>query len=514
MIQKSRHLKSLNIKTMKRLFTLLVAIVLISGTFAQSPEKMSYQAVVRNSSNQLVTNQAIGMKISILQGSAMGSPVYVETQTPTSNINGLVTLEIGGGTVVSGTFSSIDWANGPYFLKTETDPTGGTNYTITGTNQLLSVPYALHAKLAENVKGGIAETDPVFVASPANEITTSNIDNWNSAYAWGDHSGLYRSATWVPVWEDVTNKPTFASVATSGSYNDLTSKPTLFSGNFNDLSNKPTTLSGYGITDADGSVTNELQVLSLAGTSLSLSNGGGTVILPSTIWKQNGSNIYFNTGNVGIGTTAPTAALHVSGQIRITGGTPAPGEVLTSDANGLATWELPSVKHYIGEQYGGGTVYYVYDNGQHGLIVGKKTLGEYSSLVNDRTAPWTAGIQEIYTLAKANGVGAGKTNTALIIASQGYGNGDIYAARLCNEYRVTENGVTYGDWYLPSIYELQKLYNVKGIVDPYIDGDLDWAFFSSTELHKDEVYIMGFAVGSTGADTKFQHCKVIAIRAF
>ena len=86
------------------------------------------------------------MKISILQGSATGSPVYVETQTPTSNANGLVTLQIGGGTVVSGTIATINWANGPYFITTETDPTGGTNYTITGTSQLLSVPYALYAK--------------------------------------------------------------------------------------------------------------------------------------------------------------------------------------------------------------------------------------------------------------------------------------------------------------------------------------------------------------------------------
>jgi hypothetical protein len=85
------------------------------------------------------------MQISILQGSANGTAVYVETQTPTTNTNGLVSLEVGGGTVLSGNFSTIDWANGPYFIKTETDPAGGTNYTITGTSQLLSVPYAMYA---------------------------------------------------------------------------------------------------------------------------------------------------------------------------------------------------------------------------------------------------------------------------------------------------------------------------------------------------------------------------------
>jgi uncharacterized protein (TIGR02145 family) len=145
--------------------------------FGQSPEKISYQAVVRDATNKLVINQAIGIQISILQGSVNGTEVYIETHTPTSNANGLVSVEIGNGTIVSGDFASINWANGPYFIKTETDPTGGTNYTIIGTNQLVSVPYALHAKTAETVTN---ETDPLFVASPANGITSGDIINWNN----------------------------------------------------------------------------------------------------------------------------------------------------------------------------------------------------------------------------------------------------------------------------------------------------------------------------------------------
>ncbi len=145
---------------MKKLFTFMVAVLLTATLWAQSSEKMSYQAVIRNSSEALVTNTTVGMKVSILKGSATGTAVYVETQTPTTNANGLVSIEIGG----EAGFSDIDWANDIYFIKTETDPTGGTNYTITGTSQLLSVPYALHAKTAETVTGGITETDPVFTA--------------------------------------------------------------------------------------------------------------------------------------------------------------------------------------------------------------------------------------------------------------------------------------------------------------------------------------------------------------
>jgi uncharacterized protein (TIGR02145 family) len=160
---------------MKRLLLLLTPFFFAVIVLAQSPEKFSYQAVIRNATNQLVTNHAVGIRISILQGTITGTSVYVETHAETTNANGLVTLAIGGGAPVSGSFSSIDWHNGPYFLKTETDPTGGSNYSITGTSQLLSVPYALHARTAEATN----ETDPVFTGSVAAGITGSDTAIWN-----------------------------------------------------------------------------------------------------------------------------------------------------------------------------------------------------------------------------------------------------------------------------------------------------------------------------------------------
>jgi len=135
---------------MKKLFSILLAVFLTATVWAQSPNKMSYQAVIRNSSDALVTNTQIGLEVNIRQGTTSGTVVYTETQTPTTNANGLVSIEIGGG---SG-FNTIDWANGPYFIETKTDPAGGTNYTITGTSQLLSVPYALYAANAGTATGG------------------------------------------------------------------------------------------------------------------------------------------------------------------------------------------------------------------------------------------------------------------------------------------------------------------------------------------------------------------------
>jgi hypothetical protein len=131
--------------TNKLLAAFIATVIMLSSAMAQAPQKMSYQSVIRNASGALVANQAVGVKISLLQGSATGTAVYVETQNPTTNANGLASFQIGGGTVVSGSFASINWAAGPYFVKTETDPTGGSNYSIAGTTQLLSVAYALYA---------------------------------------------------------------------------------------------------------------------------------------------------------------------------------------------------------------------------------------------------------------------------------------------------------------------------------------------------------------------------------
>jgi hypothetical protein len=137
--------------TLQFLFAILLLLQGIVGN-AQAPSKFSYQAVIRNASGGLVTNQIVGIRIRILQGSSTGTIVYAETHSVTTNTNGLVNIEIGAGTVLNGNFSTINWASGPYFLRTDTDPLGGTFYSITSNTQLLSVPYALYAATSGNGK--------------------------------------------------------------------------------------------------------------------------------------------------------------------------------------------------------------------------------------------------------------------------------------------------------------------------------------------------------------------------
>lgn len=139
-----------------KIYLILLGLSVSMSVFAQAPQKMSYQAIIRNSSNALIASTTIGVKISILQGSETGTAVYIERQTPTTNANGLLNFEIGNGTVLSGTIAAINWANGPYYIKTESDPTGGTTYTITGINQFNSVPYALFSANGTSGIGGFS----------------------------------------------------------------------------------------------------------------------------------------------------------------------------------------------------------------------------------------------------------------------------------------------------------------------------------------------------------------------
>lgn len=137
-----------------KLYQFLTLFFLTLGIYAQMPEKISYQAIVRNTDGEILGNSTIGIKISILQQTTNGQEVYQESHLPLTNENGLMTLQIGTGTVLKGTFTDIDWSNGPFFLETQMDLNGGVNYSITGLTELLSVPYALYAKTAGSITMG------------------------------------------------------------------------------------------------------------------------------------------------------------------------------------------------------------------------------------------------------------------------------------------------------------------------------------------------------------------------
>lgn len=189
-------------------FTLFITLL----SFGQAPNAFKYQAVVRNAGGTIITNQSIGLRITLFQGSPTGTAIYTETFSPTTNSYGLVNIEIGTGATTDD-FSIIDWANGPYFIETAVDLSGGTSYAIMGTSQLLSVPYALHSKSAETVTNLPAEE---FYLG---QDTLGGIVFYIYRNELGDQHGLIVSKTeGVEVWQTVYSL-TGADRTWDGEYN-------------------------------------------------------------------------------------------------------------------------------------------------------------------------------------------------------------------------------------------------------------------------------------------------------
>jgi hypothetical protein len=131
---------------LKRLLLYLCLLTCkLNSLLGQAPQSFNYQAIARNSSGTILTNQNVSFRVSILQSSITGNSIYTETHSLITNQTGIVNFAIGNGVVGSGSFDLINWASGPYFIKVELDATGGSNYILMSTAQLLSVPYSLYS---------------------------------------------------------------------------------------------------------------------------------------------------------------------------------------------------------------------------------------------------------------------------------------------------------------------------------------------------------------------------------
>ena len=193
---------------MKKLLLLFV-LSISSFAFAQVPQGISYQAIALNGSGTPVVSSSVRVKLSILDTSATGTVLYSETQLKTTNPNGLFNLTIGQGTVVSGTFASINWGTNSKFLKVEMDATGGTIYATVGTTQLLSVPYAMHAGSVASIAGNA-------------EINDDIVSNKSSNFGFVDYSDdkVYVFNSFVGTWSSHTFNPNASPtlVETIGSF--------------------------------------------------------------------------------------------------------------------------------------------------------------------------------------------------------------------------------------------------------------------------------------------------------
>jgi len=439
-------------KSLKQFF-FISSIFMSLIAAAQVPQQINYQAVARNATGAVLSNQAVSVRFTIHDASTTGTNVYQETQTGlTTNQFGLFTTAIGTGTQVgSNTFSSINWGTNSKYLQVEIDPTGGTSYADMGTTQLNAVPYALNS----------ASSDQWYTS--ANDIYNLNT---NTTHISGTPSG------------------TTLRIDNSGAQ-DIAQ-----------FHNHTNSYVGYiGVKD------------DTTGMDVGTANGNntGTFNLVTDGTRRVTIN---HTGLVGIGTTTPAAQLDISPAsgvkaLHITGLTAGGNseQILTINTT-TGVVDSTHLLHFIGENYGGGMVFYVYDNGLHGLIVSSTDLST--------GIQWYNGTNTT-TNATRDGVNAGMSNTERIIINQGAGS---YAAQIC-----ANNQWGFSDWYLPSIDELAYIYSNIGPgasganynIGGFNGSDYYW---SSTEYTSSQAWYYGLGSSLNGYDVKSRSYYVRAVRSF
>ena len=347
-------------KTIYAFLGTCMLLLFVQQTIAQVPQGFNYQAVARNSVGVLIANTPLGVKLTIHQGSAAGTVVYSERQTPTTNQFGLFTVTVGQGTLISGNFTTINWASGNYWLEVGLDVTGGTSYLAMGTSQLLSVPYAMYAASgtpgpigptgptgttgATGAAGPVGPTGPIGATGATGAIgppgaqgiqgvtgptgplvagTTGQTLHHNGT-TWVADTSIFNNAFSVGIG---TASPTYKLDVYHGGANGLrvrssSSFSTIDIDAFNGdaaLRFQKAGVLQWNIRNMPS--TDDLEIFELGG-------GGQRLVLQNT------------TGFLGLGVAIPTAQLHTSGTVKFAGaGTPGAGKVLTSDATGNATWQ-------------------------------------------------------------------------------------------------------------------------------------------------------------------------------
>ncbi len=337
---------------MKRIALPLLSILLATLAFAQSPESFNYQGVARDNGGNVLANQSIGLRLSILSGSIGGTVEYSETHSVTTSDFGLFNVAIGGGSLVSGSFAGIGWGGDSHYIKVEMDPAGGTSYQNMGTSQLLSVPYALYAENS-GTGGPTGPTGPTGAYGATGPSGADGSDGLTGPTGTDGATGAdgatgplvsgtvgetlrYSSGQWIasPHFLNFGSKFGFGEVV-SGEISDLfmlrkeqtavDGETGVFLDIVNDATNTAGTLSGIRFTNYPATTGNDYFPGGIFWNSTGGTFGRGDIVFvtgttggPANV-NTNARMTIADGGNVGIGIDAPTEKLEVNGDIAVSG---------------------------------------------------------------------------------------------------------------------------------------------------------------------------------------------------
>ena len=515
---------------MKKLYTLL-ALVITLITFAQAPQGFNYQATLRNSAGDLIVNQNVNFKFNIMLNSSTSLPVFSETHmTPTDDL-GQVNLVIGTGTATIGTFSTINWGTGSYYLGIELNT--GAGYDAMGTSQLMSVPYALYS-------GNSCATCLPTIAN-IGDVLSWNGSSWVSTPV---SNLISATVTTIAATSVTSNSAISGGTISNDGGNTIIAKGVCWSSSINPTINDFYTNDGSGANNFTSTISNLTPGANYYYRAY-ITNSSGTfygstytlsipAILP-TVTTNPVTNITYNTaisgGNV---TNDGGAIITARGVCWCTCPAPTINDSHTTDGSGLGSFvsqlsNLGSnsdiyVRAYAtnsqGTSYGetvyfisaaqipfvgswlqGGVVAYILQQGDTGYIPGE-THGIIVAQSDQGTAQWGClGIN--INGADAVSIGSGQQNTTDIINGC---NTNSIAAKIC--YDLILGG--YSDWYLPSKDELNKIYINRNVIGGFAPS----VYWTSSENNTSFVWTQYFNNGYQGSILKNETHYVRAIRRF
>ncbi|MBI1287157.1 MAG: hypothetical protein GC178_06210 [Flavobacteriales bacterium] len=439
---------------MKRSILLIFNLFIIAAASAQVPQLFNYQGVARDNAGSVLAGQAVGLQLSLHSGSPVGTVVYQETHSPTTNQFGLFNIEIGNGAVVSGDLASVDWSTGSYFIQVEMDASGGTSYQDMGTSQLLSVPYALYAGTAGNSitpptldqaydQGGLgagrtitADTGAVFIDGDDGFIVTGTLNMGDSIEVSGAGTRMFfnpRRAAFRagsvsgPQWD--ASETGLYSVALG--YNTKATNDKSIAIGSGAISTGVNGVALGNSTNADGlssvamgSSSTANGNTSIAIGTLSIASGDRAIALGTYITAKSFNEIAIgrnNTDYVPANTTGwnPGDRLFVVGNGQSTGTTSDAMVILKNGKVGIGSSSPEEKLHVVG------SIRMVDGHQQAGYVPvsdanGKMTWTDPATLSSGDDGDWTVNGNDIYSAVSGNvGIGTNTPGALLHVAGSG-----------------------------------------------------------------------------------------------